>query len=398
MIDFLSLNEGDTVYFFRNSIDEFLISKNNNNSSLVSSKIDKCSILVPEEISNIISDKKQEMIFTLDKKSCSIRVQEDNWKSNNILYFEKYYEPKRLYKHNTLKEPLKLGEVGQCRFCKKKLGEVTFDKKAHAVSQLLGNNFLLSNDECDVCNQLFSNYESELGHYLHFWRSAALLDGKRGVPKFKEDTFKMGKSKTGKLLIKEQIDKESKLQFDEENKAITITGIQKSYIPHSVYKALVKMAISFVEEEELHLYSETIEWLLDSTNTIRPNSRLIMWEQFISHPNPYPEPEILQFTRLEENESSVYNRIFIIAFSNYVFQIYIPLCSLDKRIEFSKVQFLAFPSNYTAILPLNRISIDLKDFSDTERKRGEKISIEYSYDEKIEINPSNLNTSDSEFS
>jgi hypothetical protein len=51
----------------------------------------------------------------------------------------------------------------QCRFCGGKPPQRTFVKRAHAVSELLGNKVMTSLYECDTCNERFSKFEADLG-------------------------------------------------------------------------------------------------------------------------------------------------------------------------------------------------------------------------------------------
>src|SRR5208282_1638573 len=50
----------------------------------------------------------------------------------------------------------------QCRFCGGTPPKCTFSKRAHAVSELLGNKVLKSLYECDACNKRFSAFEDDL--------------------------------------------------------------------------------------------------------------------------------------------------------------------------------------------------------------------------------------------
>lgn len=56
-----------------------------------------------------------------------------------------------------------LGEKGICRYCGGR-NPKTFRKIAHAIPEALGNKWIISADECDVCNDAFSLYEDALAN------------------------------------------------------------------------------------------------------------------------------------------------------------------------------------------------------------------------------------------
>ena len=60
-----------------------------------------------------------------------------------------FYEQKR--------KQLRIGETDKakrkCRFCRESMPTVKFDKDAHTISEGLGNKSIITNDECDTCNE-----------------------------------------------------------------------------------------------------------------------------------------------------------------------------------------------------------------------------------------------------
>src|ERR1700738_3950089 len=54
-----------------------------------------------------------------------------------------------------------LGSRGKCRYCSA-TGTGRFRTKAHAFPEALGNKWVISRDECDTCNQLFSKYDDAI--------------------------------------------------------------------------------------------------------------------------------------------------------------------------------------------------------------------------------------------
>ena len=82
--------------------------------------------------------------------------------------------------------------VRRCRFCGRDETAVTFKKKAHAVSEALGNKHLLSYRECDDCNAFFGQaYEDALVKYIGALRTFMMVLGKNGVPSYKSPDGKL---------------------------------------------------------------------------------------------------------------------------------------------------------------------------------------------------------------
>jgi len=59
-----------------------------------------------------------------------------------------------------------------CRYCNKSKPEVSFKKVAHSISEALGNKKIITNDECDTCNEKFGKgIENDLILYLSLFRN-----------------------------------------------------------------------------------------------------------------------------------------------------------------------------------------------------------------------------------
>lgn len=114
-----------------------------------------------------------------------LRLDKDNQqrlhKFFNTYTFEKNYNLER-YNRKT-----RIGQKGKCRFCFKSSAKTTFRKSAHLIPELLGNKYLLSNFECDKCNELFSTFEDSLASYLGAFRTLYGMKSRRRTPKFKDD-------------------------------------------------------------------------------------------------------------------------------------------------------------------------------------------------------------------
>ncbi|MDV4068904.1 hypothetical protein CMT34_11945 [Elizabethkingia anophelis] len=62
-----------------------------------------------------------------------------------------------------------LDKIAKCRFCGKDSSETTFKMESHILPQFIGNKFVVSNFECDQCNEKFSRIlENDFATYNRF--------------------------------------------------------------------------------------------------------------------------------------------------------------------------------------------------------------------------------------
>ena len=94
------------------------------------------------------------------------------------------------------KNNIKIGESDKskrvCRYCNKKSPEVSFKKVAHSISEALGNKKIITNDECDACNEKFGEgIENDLILYLNLYRVFLELEGRMGFLSLKGKILKL---------------------------------------------------------------------------------------------------------------------------------------------------------------------------------------------------------------
>lgn len=100
-------------------------------------------------------------------------------------------------------------DIRKCRFCGKGISDgVKFNHIAHAISQSLGNKFLFALDECDECNQKFSNLEQHLGNFLSVMLYTYDIEGKpsrknsRGLRKIETPDYKFSTEGDMKVVLR----------------------------------------------------------------------------------------------------------------------------------------------------------------------------------------------------
>lgn len=159
-----------------------------------------------------------------------------------------------------------------CRFCGKKMPEVTFDKVAHAIQEALGNKLLVCYEECDKCNQDLALTEDNFRYIMDFRRAMYHIPRKGST---KTPTV-VGKS----FIIKADAQGNPELYLMEEslpdaetrkNPFMMHLELKSPINNERMYKALCKMVIDMLPSEELSHFENTIKWI-NSPSDFAPDS------------------------------------------------------------------------------------------------------------------------------
>lgn len=270
------------------------------------------------------------------------------------------------------------GEVRLCRFCGKGESETLFVNVSHAIPECLGNHQLVLLDECDTCNKFFSeNLEDHLDKFTKPYRVAGQIHGKRGIPNYRTPNKKNRIEFADQPTIKSQVG-EDFVTVDHEKKEITISLHQEAHIPIAAYKALVKTAISIIEEKiELTAFRATIEWLLFPDQTKSVIKPAVLMHTFVPGPRP-TNGVVVSLFRRKASIADVPYALFLIAFGNAVFQIIVP-SPVDRNHSMS-VQIPFFPSPFELMeWPYGTVRHASIDMSGTE-KVAKNFPLIYSFD------------------
>jgi hypothetical protein len=158
-----------------------------------------------------------------------------------------------------------------CRFCKKNLTQTTFKKKAHVIPEFMGNKYFFSHFECDQCNDLFSLYETSLANYGGILNTFSKIKGKKGYAKHKSsiestETFIEDDKVVIRIHKPTGTDKNSleSVQYDEATQMLTLNTTKYPYVPIDAYKALLKIALCMISDNELSDYETPLKWLVNN--------------------------------------------------------------------------------------------------------------------------------------
>lgn len=224
----------------------------------------------------------------------------------------------------------------KCRFCGKSKPEVSFKKKAHAISEFLGNKSLISMNECDICNEFFaSEYEDHLAKWFGPMRSLCQMRGKEGIPKYKSKEFTAARGDKGMELF---INSDSSImnnikEGSSDTFKIPVPMKTQPYIPIRAAKAFIKSAISILPKELLSECENTILWL-SGRATVNIDKFPVLYA-FTPGINPYKNGKVMILKRKNPDEE-IPALWFIVATTNFLFQIMIPFCKSDGWMEYGK--------------------------------------------------------------
>jgi hypothetical protein len=181
-----------------------------------------------------------------------------------------YYEVIVQHQIAVGQQPVKLGTAGRCRYCGVVDG-LKFQQIAHAFPEALGNDWLISLDECDDCNAKFSVCDAALTEAV----GSVLTFG--GVRRKHGSIRKFGRSNGAVSVMHDRRDGRrhqsvklkglaEALGFEigcgEEFWRIRIPMPDVAFIPARAYKALAKMGFALIPEQELKHFQSERTWLL----------------------------------------------------------------------------------------------------------------------------------------
>ncbi len=245
-------------------------------------------------------------------------------------FFNVYVEEKFAECPEQKMKGLALASQRRCRFCGRRGGEATFRNDAHIIPYALGNKFLVSDFECDECNNKFGRYENDLVNYLGIERTILRTPGRKKMPGFLSRDLIGSKEKildSFEAIKIEGKNSESTFNYDPITGQTTLLYTKPPYVPINVYRAFLKMALSLISEADVPKYSKAFKFLL-SENPISQFKRLPLCCYRL--PNAYQQPFALLFRKLDENLSAT-THSFVLFYGSFMFQIFLPFNSDDIR-------------------------------------------------------------------
>lgn len=266
----------------------------------------------------------------------------------------------------------------KCRFCGLYEPEVTFLKKAHLISELLGKNNSTGYDECDTCNQLFSKYESHLSKFFQPNLTMMGIIGKSGVPSFQsrtEDrnentrtTIKYNPNTHSRQIIQS---KQEDFVIDHENNTGVLKFRKPRHIPMYVYKVLVKYGLSIMPNSRISDYKNALAWLKENKRVaVFPS---VMCRTLTNKKFAHPFVELYEAnSELTEENLFIPKHIAIVCFANIILQVTLPVTDkiADKELVNKTAQIPIFPKLNSNEIAGNKEGYHVLDFSSQDKVTG----------------------------
>lgn len=300
-------------------------------------------------------------------------------------FFNTNYELLVNYYTNKNSKKIFLGNKREkCRFCGKKYPEVTFKKIAHSLPEFIGNKKIFSYYECDTCNDEFGkNIENHFSNYLSALRTISLIKGKEKIPIYKtKDKLTRIDIKNGQLTITTTVGNPAIL-FDDNKKILKLNLDKAPYIPVAVYKALCKIALSIMPEEEVDNFKLTFKWIAEKKhkNCYTSNSLKSFLGFTPGFLNDFVYAGLFKKKNFKENTPYM---IFALAFYNYFFQIHVPLCEKDKNLT-GTTNLYPTPLIFDLYNKYGKPIYQVIDLSSESMKREEQFFINISFDSTYKV-------------
>ncbi len=273
-----------------------------------------------------------------------------------------------------------------CRYCGKTASEVTFEQKTHLLPELIGENEILTFDECDVCNNLFSGYESNFSVFVRPYVTLFGVKGKKKVPAFQSRTIDRNEETRTLLRHKQGNQKEmyirslSDYTINSDSNTVELLFRKPPFVPLKVYKTLLKIGLSLLPSELDIFNRQSFAWL-----TNRQEELNFISQAFVTTLKRKRFAQsfacLYKANKLFDNTNEFPEYILILCFVNQIIQIFLPFSDElkqvhndDKQLVLNLFPAFAFDEVYASqVVKINSFNLGI-DYSITE---DEKMLFEY---------------------
>lgn len=235
----------------------------------------------------------------------------------------------------SLGEPgVTLGAKGRCRFCGE-LDPRAFRNVAHTLPEAFRNKWVTSLDECDACNARFGAFDDALVKSMGAILTVGGTQGKGN--KVRQTGRTDGPASIRHRIVDGQrsismrangtpFAEHFAVNFATGELVFRIPGGTERFVPAKAYKALVKMAVALLPEEELANFTKIIAWLGSADDDLLPH--MIAGISFAIIGNSPPLLAAALLRRTSENHDTPY-MLFVTTMGSVCLQIVLKADALD---------------------------------------------------------------------
>jgi hypothetical protein len=217
-------------------------------------------------------------------------------------------------------------ELRVCRFCRRSISDgISFNHISHAISESLGNKHIFTLEECDECNQKFSNLEQHITNFLGVMLYTYGIEGKKsrknpsGLRKL--ETPEYGFAEEGGVKTIHIKKKQSQKIYDDLVNSGTISFQAPlkfdKFVPLNVYKSFCKFALCLFNKEDLPHFKSLVNWVTDKVGL--PFEPKVLMSPYNM---PTEHPKFAYFTQEVDKSTPCCIGMFFI--SNLVFLVEFP--------------------------------------------------------------------------
>ncbi len=301
-----------------------------------------------------------------------------------LAFYERHYRPVAAWMLRP-GDRVVLGnkEDRRCRFCGGSKPDVTFRTDAHALPESIGNKGLLTLYECDDCNSAFGQgCENDFGNWSLPVRTMARINGKGGIPSIKQgpgNAWRVDEYPTGlKISVDET---EGFWRDDVAEKTLTFTLKRGPHRPAGVARALFKMALSVMPEEELPNFRQLLDWMKPSA-VQKMAAPTPIFHTFAGGAWPSDVLRVALLTRLSDETVMPYC-FFTLGYGNELLQVAIPSVERDGQHLGKKMSVVPFPFCDDPAVVMSCTVRKLELFSD-EIVKGDAVEIVLAYGDQLD--------------
>jgi len=282
-----------------------------------------------------------------------------------------------------------------CRFCGKKIPQVKFNNDPHIIPQLLGRNFGVSDFECDTCNNYFSKNETHLADFLGLIRTVLFVGGENNIPTFKSPgeslIARTDDDIEGQKSISISDLNRTSFSIDVETGKNKITYVKNSYIPINVYKALLKIALSILPDDQTDYYKPMFEFISNETN----DPFFVQFATVVTYTIHYPvlHPACYLFEKIDP-KSLLPMHVFNLYFENLIYEIFIPYNFKDLHLYQSGSKFTSIycpPILVSKVPDEQTCEMEILDLTSTKMLKNQQGHIVFNLNPEIYKNAQMVN-------